>query len=279
MNSGIANHGGTVNVNHSAVGPNAVYHGSGRSSRPERLADLGVITIKPLETQAVRDRLGLVPRRSGTLRFHEGTVEGARVAALQTLAQGNRSIIMACQNMQRIFNPPVIALTGIAGGIHKDVEIGDVVIATSVVYYDLRKMTTSGTNHRSDEKPSSAHVVNAVNDFFVDEGEPAVISGFRVHPSPIGSGEAVIAEEESEIVRHLQAYNDKILAVDMEAGGFTQAFYEQAGDHTAQGWVVVRGISDRAGPDRHYGQHERAATNAAIALRRLLPYLVINAPG
>ncbi|TKK85230.1 5'-methylthioadenosine/S-adenosylhomocysteine nucleosidase [Herbidospora galbida] len=276
MNSGIANHGGTVNVNHSAVGPNATYHASGRSSRPERLAALGIITMKPLETQAVRDELGLVPTRAAGLHFHEGTVDGMRVAALQTLAQGNRSVIMACQNLQRIFNPPVIVLTGIAGGIHKDVELDDVVIATSVIYYDLRKLTPDGTRHRSDEKPSAAHVVNAVNHFFVDKGEPAAISGFRVHGSPIGSGEAVIAEEESEIVRHLQAYNDKVLAVDMEAGGFTQAFYEQAGDHTAQGWVVVRGISDHAGADRHYGHHEPAARNAAVAVRKLMPYLQLD---
>lgn len=280
MNDGIVSHGGTVNVNHSAVGPNATYYANDRVFRPDRLADLGIITIKPLETRAVRAQLGLRPEQAGDLRFDRGTVDGLRIAALTAHQQGNRSVIMACQHLQRVFNPPVIALTGIAGGIHPDVDLGDVVIATSVIYYDLRKHTNAGVQHRSQERSTAAFIGNAVTNFFVDHDEPAPFdSGFRAHPSPIGSGEVVVAEQESEIVRHLQAYNDKILALDMEAGGLAQAFHEQGGDNRARGWVVVRGISDRAGPDRHNGHHEAAARNAATVLRTLLPYLKINAPG
>ncbi|MEV7967864.1 hypothetical protein AB0O34_18020 [Sphaerisporangium sp. NPDC088356] len=94
---------------------------------------------------------------------------------------------------------------------------------------------------------------------------------------PIGSGEAVIADAESEIIRYLKGFNDKILAVDMEAGGLTQAFHEQDGSQAVRGWVVVRGISDDAGPNKNDEYHDVAARHAATVLRSLLSYLRLPA--
>ena len=94
---------------------------------------------------------------------------------------------------------------------------------------------------------------------------------------PIGSGNAVIAGRDSKILQYLAGYNDKILAVEMEAGGLSQAHHDQpATEQRTQGWAVVRGISDKAGKDKDDDYHHAAARHAATVVRALLPYLLTS---
>lgn len=293
-NHGIANYGGNMSISGSAVGHGASVTVSTDREDPSQQAsraDVGVITITPEEATAVREVLGLRPTRGGDLPFYEGTVHiretTTRVAAFRALSQGQRSTVMAFNHLRRHFNPAMIVLTGIGGGIHTKTALGDVVVATRVVYYDLRKETPEGTQRRGEEREAPAAVGHAVNSFFTDHGEPATFQAvpdegeaptFLVHAGPIGSGETVIADAQSEIVRYLKAYNDKVLAVEMEAGGLTQAFHEQDGPQAVRGWAVVRGISDDASEDKNDACHDVAARHAATVLRSLLPYLPVGGP-
>ncbi|MEV0974493.1 phosphorylase family protein [Microtetraspora glauca] len=292
VNSGIVNHGGSMEISQSAVGHGAtvsVQADLDKESSDTRRADVGVITILTEEAAAVHAVLGLQRTQTSGLPFFEGTVNvrgtTTRVAAIRALSQGQRSTVMAFDHLRRHYNPAVVVLTGIGGGIHPDPAIGDVVVTTRVVYYDLRKETPDGRRRRGEEREAPAPVGHAVNSFFIDFGEPArfqdsqdngPIRDYQVHTGPIGSGDAVIADAESEIIRYLKAFNDKILAVDMEAGGLTQAFHEQDGPQAVRGWAVVRGISDGANPDKDDNYHDIAARHAAIVLRSLLPYLPVD---
>ncbi|GAA2121404.1 5'-methylthioadenosine/S-adenosylhomocysteine nucleosidase [Actinomadura alba] len=295
--SGILNYGGTTNVDSSAVGHNPVLNLTAPSTehRPEageesgELWDVGVITILSVETRAVLLALGLAKKQVGGLHFYEGDVDAdgtpIKVAAIRALGQGQRSTMAAYDNLRRHYDPKVIVLTGIGGGIHHDVQVGDVVVATRVVYYDLRKETPSGTRHRGEERESPAEVGHAVNSFFTDhdsaefsvEDPGGTTRLMRMRNGPIGSGDAVIADRDAEILEYLAGFNDKILAVDMEAGGLSQACHEQsAGSGRPQGWAVIRGISDNAGSDKNDGHHRVASWHAATALRKLLPYLRVH---
>jgi len=101
----------------------------------------------------------------------------------------------------------------------------------------------------------------------------------RMRTGLIGSGEAVIANHDAEILRYLASFNDKVLAVDTEAGGLAQACHEQsATTGRLHGWAVIRGISDDAGPGKNDDYHQIASWHAAMALRKLLPYLPARAP-
>lgn len=273
-------HGASVTV--STVAPE-------RTAAQARKADVGVITILSEEARAVHAVLGLKRKRSGDLPFYGGTVNvqniAIRIAAIRAHSPGQRSTVMAFENLRRHYNPAIIVLTGIGGGIHPSTELGDVVVTTRVVYYDLRKETPDGPRHRGEGREAPSSVGHAVNSFFTDYGEPArlqsidddgVTHNYRVHAGPIGSGDAVIADAKSEIIRYLKAFNDKILAVDMEAGGLTQAFLEQDGPQVVRGWVVVRGISDDASTAKNDDYHDIAARHAATVLHHLLPYLPIS---
>lgn len=191
----------------------------------------------------------------------------------------------ALENLRTHFAPRLWLLVGIAGGLHrKQARIGNVVVSTRVVYYDSRKIEKGGhVQTRGEERGAPARIMHAVNAYFTDHGEPAAIRGqaeghkkrsFEVVPGLIGSGEAVIAAQDSPVRTYLEHYNDKVLAVDMEAGGLSQYWQENSvGTTLNPGWVVVRGISDNADQEKNDDSHDLAARNAAHVAAELLPYL------
>lgn len=239
--------------------------------------DIGVVTILSSEASAaigVLDDAYTV--RADGVRVHRGRIGNATVAVTRAERQGNRSAGPSFELLRSHYRPGVIVVVGIGGGIHPDVQPGDVVIGQEVVYYDLRKETAAGVLRRSEGHQVPAWVRREVNDFFTDHGEPYALPGTtaKALAGPLGSGEAVVAHSGSEIRRHLAAVNDKTLALDMEAGGLALAFHTQTGEPKTLGWLTIRGISDNADENKNDTHHQIAANNAAFVLKKLAPYLV-----
>lgn len=290
-NSGLmATRGATANIGQLAAGPGAritnVSSGSQPAHSASRPRGIGVVAIKATEARAVIEVFNLTRNRetpSGQ-DFYTGTVESAdgavELVTARTLEQGQRSIMPTLENLRRHSNPAVFVLVGIGGAINRDLVVGDVVVATRVVYYDLRRETPDEVHRRGEERHAPAAITHAVNSFFTDYHEPArlesVTGPFRVLSGPIGSGDAVVMDAESQIRKFLLAYNEKVLAVDTEAGGLTQFCHETPSpDHP--GWLVVRGISDLADHTKTYDHQHSAAHNAATTLQHLIPYLPAKA--
>ena len=171
--------GGKTVIKQSAVGPGATVNINAAQAPRQggRNAGVGVITVIAEEAAAVRVSLGLEPAEVGGRSVDVGTVhvhgKQVTVAASRALAQGQESAMAAYNHLREHFHPAVIALTGIAGGIHRDVRLGDVVVATRVVCYDLRKETPSGTLYRGREQQAPAIIGHAVKEFFTGHGDPA----------------------------------------------------------------------------------------------------------
>ncbi|CAM5623656.1 5'-methylthioadenosine/S-adenosylhomocysteine nucleosidase [Streptomyces alboniger] len=250
--------------------------------------DLGIVTILSEELRSVIDELKLRRHKTPSgLYFYQGehTTSDAtlRIVATQTQSQGQRSTMAALENLRRHYNPRLWALVGIAGGLHDDhARIGNVIVSTDVVYYENRKINPQDTRRRGEHRQAPAHIVHAVNAYFTEHGTPARINGqmtahagdqYEVYPGVIGSGEAVIADRASDIRTYLTTYHEKVLAVDMEAGGLSQYWQENSVHGTTNpGWIVIRGVSDNADEHKGHSHHELAARNAAHVLSRLLPY-------
>ncbi|WP_079035652.1 hypothetical protein [Streptomyces albus] len=298
VNQGIVNRGNGNSFSGNAVGDRAsVLMGmsseeeAGAKRRPEEAAwDIGVVTILSEELQAVRDELELERYKepSGLYfyrRIHTESGATVRVVATQTQSQGQRSTMGALENLRRHYNPRMWVLVGVGGGIHDEyARVGNVIVSTEIIYYENRKINGHGSiRRRGEHRQAPAAVVHAVNAYFADHGTPACIHGqvpsyateqFCVYPGVIGSGEAVIADRESEIRQFLTSYHEKVLAVDMEAGGLSQYWQENSinvGENP--GWVVVRGVSDNADAQKGHAYHELAARNAAYVLRQLVSYI------
>ncbi|MGW4816228.1 5'-methylthioadenosine/S-adenosylhomocysteine nucleosidase family protein [Kitasatospora cineracea] len=290
-NRGIVSHGSNNTVTNNAVGDHAqvsvasplstTVPGLGEVSSAEATEswDIGVVTILSEELRAVVDELDLESHRTpdglyfyrGSVATREGTV---RVVVAQSQSQGQRSAMAALENLRRHYAPKLLAVVGVGGGVHAEyARIGNVIVSTDVVYYENRKINPNGNvRHRGEHRQAPARVVHGVNAFFAQH-RPTASQDFEIRQGPIGSGEAVIADRDAEERRYLAQYNEKILAVDMEAGGLSQYCQEnlQGTDH--HGWIVIRGISDNADEKKGHGFHELAARNAAYVLRLLLPHL------
>ncbi|MEV4482762.1 phosphorylase family protein [Micromonospora coxensis] len=256
---------------------------------PQRRADVGVLTVLPQETHAMVSvfrqaddyHQRTLPDRS---RVHEATFRTPSgpldAVLLQTLDRGQRSATAAYARLRRWYAPPIVALVGIAGGISSRLDVGDVVLADQIIYYDERRETAEGTRWRGESTVLTAAMTIAVNDLFSTEGEPLTIPSperdgtFRVARGPLGSGSAVITDEHSRIRRFLQEFHEKCLAVETESGGLVQGFREEYADATGVlGWLVLRGISDHADAAKGHRDHDVAARHAAAAFHRVLPYL------
>jgi len=298
-NEGVQNFGsGTINISNSVVGKHGTVNVTpAQESRYQKApgrersrSGVGVITVLSEETNAVAVALGSAGHcekqiRDGA-RFYEATVDSGgiqvTVAVTQALHMGSVPTSMAVDRLRRYYDPSVIVLVGIAGGIHPAVSLGDVVVVREVIYYDSRKETPGKVFRRGYTRAIPAATLHAVNDFFSSNGEPCagrsedpdgIRRDYKILPGPIGSGEAVIADPGSDIRRYIAAVNDKTLAVETEAGGLAEAFYETAGAD-ASGWLAIRGISDHADAEKNDAYHEIASWHAAAVLLRLLPFLV-----
>ncbi len=287
-NRGVVTYGGTTNVTNSAVGDQARVHVEQQvdhERQPRREGwHFGVVTILAKETRAVLDVLGLTDDGAAGQRYYTGAlpVPGgvANLVATQPTGQGQRPIMAALTNLRDRYDPAIVVLVGIGGAIHNDIALNDVVISTRVVFYENRKLLPNRTLRRGQELQAPATVTHSVNAFFTAAGEPALLPGlsggspFRVFPGPIGSGEAVLANPDDDIRSYLGSYNDKILAVEMEAGGLSQFCHDTATRSGAPvGWAVIRGISDCADHRKDDRHHDSAANNAAQTLRHLIPYI------
>ena len=245
-----------------------------------------------VESQAFVDVLssiGSYTRRvgDGGLRFHEVRVlvgqRSLRIVATQAIGPGETGAMGAFNVLQQHYHPRIIALAGIAGGLHPSLNHGDVVVAEEVVYYDARKETPEETYRRGHSLPVPAHVRRAINDFFSTRGEPCSLSqadpdgkvrAFNLWPGPIGSGSAVIANEHSDVREYLRRFNDKMLAVETEAAGLADAFYQSFTNSLPDGWLAIRGISDKANSRKNDRFHRIAAWHAMAALTEISPGLV-----
>lgn len=300
INRGIINHGDGSNFSNNAIGEHArvslgehsyrYKENDAGSDAGEETWDIGVVTILSEELQAVRDELNLERcKEPSGLYFYRGGFAASgvplRVVATQSQSQGQRSTMAALENLRRHYNPRVWALVGVGGGIHDDhAQVGNVIVSTDIVYYENRKINgPEDVRRRGEHRQAPAPIVHGVNAYFADNGTPACIHGqipsyaserFAVYPGLIGSGEAVIADRESDIRQFLTQYHEKVLAVDMEAGGLSQ-YWQENTIHGGRnpGWVVVRGVSDNADQNKGHGYHELAARNAAHVLRQLASYL------
>ncbi|MBE1530380.1 phosphorylase family protein [Actinomadura algeriensis] len=180
INSGVQNIGsGNLTIgdgNHIGSAADRDDTTPGRGDTTAGQVDIGLITILSSEASAA---IGVLEDahtvRADGVRVHRGRIGNATVAVTRAERQGNRSAGPSFELLRSHYRPGVIVVVGIGGGIHTDVQPGDVVIGQEVVYYDLRKETAAGVLRRSEGHQVPAWVRREVNDFFTDHGEPYVL--------------------------------------------------------------------------------------------------------
>lgn len=133
------------------------------------------------------------------------------------------------------FEPSLVVFVGVAGGL-KDVQLGDVVIASKVHYYEAGKEDDGGFHPRPDSPPAPLRIADtarAVARFAKD-------LDFDIVVAPIAAGEKVIASSDSIAASTIRSAYGDAKAVEMEGAGFFGAMRR----HPSVDFVLIRGISD-----------------------------------
>lgn len=190
----------------------------------------------------------------------------------------NVDMALATERAIRYYNPQIVLLSGIAGGI-KDVSIGDVVVASKVYGYESGKHDVDGFKARpvaeylSDDLLANAQLRKRRDDWkkrVSDTSEKA-----KVFIGPIAAGEKVVADINNATWQQIKLHYNDAIALEMEAYGFATALH---GHKNVQG-LVIRGISDMCEGKSETDKHDWQPTAAAHAAAFLFDILdELNAP-
>jgi nucleoside phosphorylase len=205
------------------------------------------------------------------------------IIAARSLDRGNVPISNLVTTVVERFRPEFIILSGIAGGVagRDGVQLGDVVVADHVDWYEMRKLVGGESKIR---KQAVDHPSAYLRDAIVSTVERNGTWTGRVTTTRpkkgtlkmiegnIIAGDKVLGDHKNQYQREVLDEFDKALAVDMESYGLGRAVYECRGTRRYNlGYMIVRGISDLVADENNNATRTKwrdyaAATAAAFAI-------------
>ena len=124
--------------------------------------DVAILTPISVEYNAVKKWLENVREEEQEGAYYTiGSFRGQHHTyqiALRETGSRNNVMALATEHIIRAFQPAVVILTGIAGGV-KDVAIGDIVVATQAYGYEAGKATDAGFASRPNVLPYSRELL------------------------------------------------------------------------------------------------------------------------
>lgn len=196
-----------------------------------------------------------------------------RVVAVLLRSMGNLEAANATHDLIMAWSPRYIVVNGIVGGLRPDSqEYGDVLVAETVVYYELGKEREKGLEGRNRHFPCDPSLLDAARNMRVTawrdslparpDQRPPEYDHPRVHFGPVASGEKVIAS--SGAVSRLLQYQPDLVGVEMESAGVASA---ALGAVKSVGFLTIRAICDFADSRKSDDWQTYAAGAAASFLR------------
>lgn len=241
---------------------------------PPRNSTVIILTALALEYEAVlahlTDSQTLTHPRYGT-RVKRGWLPGTpwQVDVVH-LGEGNLTAATLTERVLTWLDPEAVLLVGVTGGLKGDVEIGDVVVATKVYSIHGGKQTPDGFLVQPEAWQASQRLEQSARDALGDTTD------FKAYFEPIVLSDVILADRKTELAQHIRTHYDDAVAIEMESAGVIHAVH--LADET--GALIVRGISDKADPDKFVEDkarsQARAATNAAAAAVAILRELAPN---
>jgi formylglycine-generating enzyme required for sulfatase activity/nucleoside phosphorylase len=177
--------------------------------------------------------------------FEIGTIDtpaGPLDVAVAEIGAGDANAAAQAALAIQEFSPIAAFFVGVAGGI-KDVQIGDVVLATKIYLYESGKEELAEFRTRPDAPTTSwdlQQIGRAVrrNTNWAPNAS-ANDRSFRVHLAPICAGDKVLASTRSRTYKLIRRFYNDAIAVEMEGFGFITPINQRG-----LPCMVIRGISD-----------------------------------
>lgn len=218
---------------------------------------IAILAAVPGELQAVLAAMGPQTRREtlGLRQFHIGALEGHPCVACLSRIGKVAAAATAVTMIQR-FEANAVVFFGLAGGIHPEVKVGDVVVARQLIQHDLDarplfpafEAPLLGISHFSTDAALSDRLQASAEVFVAKEARLSVAAASqgrirlaqpRVHRGLIATGDCFV--HGSQAAEALRERLPEALCVEMEGAAVAQVCHE-----FGVPFAVVRTISDHA---------------------------------
>lgn len=237
---------------------------------------VGVLTV--IEEEFDRTQLALkAEQRVPNTNYWHGATGAERFVLTRMADRGNVAAGQATTKLIELWQPDVVLLVGIAGGVYKGKGpgLGDLVVPDYIHYADFRKITEGGDHLRyaAYDQPTvslrESHVEGLIQeDRWIDRlSEPRPSSAGlrrdgilrrrsaesstrpRAHVGALVATEKILGDPDHPEQTRLFVTFDDALAVDMESFGVARAVHGARFDPTYNPRLsIVRGISDLVRP-------------------------------
>lgn len=221
---------------------------------------IGIIGAMEVEVASLKDMMEEVRvTRRASMEFYEGILSGRKAVVVRS-GIGKVNAGICAQILADVFDAEVIINTGIAGGLNKDVNIGDIVLSTDLVQHDV---DAAGFGYPKGQipqmEPFSFPADDALRRLAVEacrEVNPEI----QVFEGRIASGDQFVSDQKvkDRIVKEFGAY-----AAEMEGAAVAQAAWLNGIP-----FLVIRAISDKADGSAamDYAAFEQEAVRRSVRL-------------
>lgn len=224
---------------------------------------IGILGAIPQEVNGIINQLiNSTIRTIGNRTYYEGNLGQQKVVVVYSRI-GKVAAAATVATLLLEFKVSKIAFIGVAGGIHPDVKVGDVVIATNLVQYDMDasplrpkfEIPLLGKTYFDTDKEWSDTTEKHVNTILnldnlhkvvtKEDLAPFEITQPKVHLGIIASGDQFFSTNIQK--ENLQKELPQVLCVEMEGAAVAQVCYE-----FDIPFIVIRTISDNANQEASF---------------------------
>ena len=250
-------------------------------------APLAIVSAMDEELRALLPELRSATRvRLAGRTFHCGHIRG-HPAVLVLSGIGKVAAATTAALLIHEFEAPVLVFTGVAGGLHRDVNVGDVVVAHQLLQHDMDasplfprfEVPLTGRSHFAAD-PVLADALSAAARRCLDRAEALIgadrLRGFGIgeallHEGLVVSGDRFVASQAHGA--ELRALLPEALAVEMEGAAVAQV----CADFGVR-FAVMRVISDRADDSAHVDFSRFVADVASTYTHAIIDDWLSNTP-
>jgi adenosylhomocysteine nucleosidase len=226
---------------------------------------IGIIAAMQEETVYLKQHMTEVESLSiGEYTFFVGNINKTKVVLLQCGIGKVNAAIGATLLIER-FKPKFIINTGVAGGLHESLAVGDIVISIAVQHHDV-DLTIWGYEHgQLPQLPVSF----TPSQELIDAAERAAEKmSMHVTKGLIVSGDSFIHQDED--IEKIKQKFPGVHAVEMEGAAIAQVCHQ-----FKVPFVIIRALSDIAGKESPIS-FEQFLKQAAQNSAQLLIYTLEN---
>ena len=171
------------------------------------------------------------------MSFFKGAVKGIELVLVRS-GIGKVNAAICTQILASVYGVDTVINTGIAGSLNADIDIGDIVVSTSLVQYDV---DARNFGYKLGEIPRMNIVEFPADKYLIDKTQSVFDSlglGIKLYKGMVATGDKFVSEDslKAEIISNFHAY-----CVEMEGAAIAQAAMLNN-----MACVVIRAISDKA---------------------------------